>query len=488
MRGLSIIRERGMEPAAAGDAGPTQVGLHDDGLQAIPGLVLLLALAAASFARGAFSGSVQLLIVALLAAAVVVALAARVLPLADLHGGLALAGGLLAGWALVRAAAAGTPASGLGWALFGAGTAAVVLVTRRLSASSTAMLASGLLTIGVAVALAGWLGVAMHLQPWGLRSQGLWRAASTLTYTNATAGLLVPLALLALARLTATPKSAYLSLAAVCLLTGVAATLSRAGLAALGAGLLVLCWLLGVRRVARVSAGPAAGAAVTLLGLLPSLRAAAPARPGYAAAALAAGLLLAVLVQRCGGWTFLLPVAGAAMAAALFVIVLAPQVHHAVHELTDHRLTLASPSRSGEATAALRIIASHPLAGAGPGHAILRWTSAGGTVNVDQYAHDEYLQVLADLGIAGAALAGLLLAGAGRLLWRARTASPGRALWACAVAAAAAFALHSGFDFLWQVPAIPLTVAAIAGIAISGPSSPAWRHEPQGKPTHGKRS
>ena len=48
-------------------------------------------------------------------------------------------------------------------------------------------------------------------------------------------------------------------------------------------------------------------------------------------------------------------------------------------------------------------IASHPLAGVGPGHA-LRWTSLGGAVSVDQYAHDEYLQVFTDLGIIGAAL------------------------------------------------------------------------------------
>jgi hypothetical protein len=445
-----------------------------DHASTVSSLLLLLALAAASFAKGAFPSSVQLLIVALLAIAVFVALAGRALPVADLRSGLVLAGALLAAWALVRAALAGTPASGLAWAVFGAGTVAVVSVSRRLRDTSAAMLIGGLLAVGVAVALTGWLGVALHLRPWGLPSQGLWRAASTLTYANATAGLLVPLALVALARLTAAPRSVYLSLAAMCLLTTVGATLSRAGLAALGAGLLVLCWLLGTRRVARVTAGPAIGAALALLGLVPSLRAAgAPARPVYAVAAMALGLVLVIVMQRSAGWALALPAAGAVLAAGLIGIFAAPQVHRVVRALARHRLTVASSSRSGEAAAALRVIAGHPLIGVGPGHAILHWTSAGGVISVDQYAHDEYLQVLADLGIAGAVLAGLLLAAAGHLLWRARTASPDRALWAGAVAAAIAFALHSGFEFLWQVPAVPLTVAAIIGLAVWRPTGPA---------------
>jgi hypothetical protein len=452
----------------------TRVGQHVDDVTVTSGLVLLLALAAAAFGQGAYFSAVRWFVVALLGVAVVLALAARQLPATDLRDGLVLPGVLLAGWALVRAWAAGSPASGIGWALFGAGTVAVVVVSRRLGTTARGMLLGGLLTIGVAVALSGWLGVALHMRPWGLPSQGLWRAASTLTYANATAGLLVPLALVALARLTATPRAIPLSLAAMCLLTGTGAALSRAGVAALGAGLVVLCWLIGPRQVLRAGAVPAVGAAVALLGLLPSLRVAAPARPEFAAVAMAAGLAVVFLAQRYTGWTLALPVIGAALAAAAFLIVLAPQVHDAVHVLTIARLTLASPARSGEAAAAIRVIASHPLAGVGPGHA-LRWTSPGGVVYVDQYAHDEYLQILTDLGVVGAALVAVFLVTAGRLLCRARSRSADRALWAGAVAAAIAFAVHSGFDFIWQVPAIPLTVAAIVGLAVGEPM--VKRHE-----------
>jgi hypothetical protein len=453
----------------------TKEGQRVDDVTVNSCLALLLALAAAAFGQGAFFSAVRWFVVALLAVAVVLALAARQLPAADLRDGLVLAGVLIASWALVRAWAAGSPANGIGWALFGAGTVAVVVVSRRLGAAARGMLLGGLLTVGVAVALSGWLGVALHMRPWGLPSQGLWRAASTLTYANATAGLLVPLALVALACLTATPRAIPLSLAAMCLLTGTGAAFSRAGFAALGAGPLVLCWLLGPQRVLRAVAVPAVGTAVALLGLFPSLRVAAPARPEFAAVAMAAGLAAVILAQRYTGWKLALPVIGAALAAAAFLIALAPQVRDAVHVLTIARLTLASPARSGESAAAIRVIASHPLVGVGPGHA-LRWTSPGGVVSVDQYAHDEYLQVLTDLGIVGGALVAALLVAAGRLLWRARSRPADRALWAGAVAAVIAFAVHSGFDFIWQVPAIPLTVAAIVGIAIGEPL--VQRHEP----------
>ena len=476
-----------MEPLSGEAAGVAQAGRRVDDITAVTSLLLVLVLTAAAFGQGAYFGTVRLFIVAILAVAALLALAVKPRHVADLRSGFVVVGVLLAAWALVRAWAAGTPASGMSWALFGAGTVAVVVVSRRLSASSHAMLLGGLLTVGVAVALTGWLGVALHMRPWGLPSQGLWRAASTLTYANATAGLLVPLALVGLARLTVTPRASPLALTVTCLLTSVGATLSRAGIAALGAGLLVLCWLLGARRLVHAFAMPAVGAAVALFGLLPSLQHGHPARPVYAIVGMAAGLGLVILAHRSAGWKpkLVLPIAGGALVATLLVIFLVPQVHGAVRRLLHTRLTLTSSARLGEATAALRVIASHPLAGAGPGHP-LTWISPGGAVNVDQYVHDEYLQALTDLGIAGAALAAILLIAAGRLLWCARRASPDRALWAGTVAAAIAFALHSGFDFLWQVPAIPLTVAALVGLATCQPL--VQRQEPPGAATHEMRS
>jgi hypothetical protein len=477
-----------MERAAVGTADVTQVPWRrlDDVAILMSGLALLMAFAAAAFGQGAFFSTVQLFAAVLIALAVALALAARALSWTDLRSTLVLAGLLLATWAMARAAAAGTPASGLDWALFGAGTAAVVTVSRRLDAMSRQMLLGGLFAVGAVVAVTGWLGIALHTQPWGLPSQGLWRAASTLTYTNATAALLVPLALVALACLSVTPRSASLSTAAVCLLTGAGATLSRAGAAAFAAGLLVLWWALGARPLARATAGPVTGAGVALLGLVPSLPVTAPARPLIAAVAMVGGLVVAVVIQRISGWALILPIAGAALAAVLLVIFRGAEFYGAIRMVMHTRFTLASSARSGEATAALHLIERHPLAGAGPGHATLRWIGPGGALNIDQYSHNEYLQVLTDLGIVGAALAVIFLAAAGRLLWRARAARPGRALWAGAVAAVTAFLLHSGFDFLWQVPAIPFTIAAIVGLATYQPRP--WRHEPPGGPYNERRS
>jgi len=448
---------------------------HDTMIRA-SSLALLAALAAAAFGRGAFSGTVQWFVVALILVAFALALGARAVPVADLTGVFFLTGLALALWALLRAAAAGTPASGVSWALFGAGTAAVVCVCRRLDAASREMLLRGLLAVGAAVAMTGWLGVALHQRPWGLPSQGLWRAASTLTYANATAAFLVPLALVALACLTATPRSAFFSLTATSLLAGAGAALSRAGVAALAAGLLVLCLALGTRATARAAAGPVVGAGVVLLGLLPSVHAASPGRPLVAGTAAAAGLVIAVLAPRVPLPALLLPVAGAALVAVLIMVYRAPAAHSAIHTITRVRFSLSSPARSGEASAALHIFERHPLAGVGPGHATLRWTGPGGGLRVDRFAHDEYLQVLADLGLAGAALVATFMVTGGRLLWRARPARSDRqqrAAWAGAVAGVTAFVLHSGFDFIWQVPAIPLAVGAIVGLTVLPPAAPA---------------
>jgi hypothetical protein len=73
--------------------------------------------------------------------------------------------------------------------------------------------------------------------------------------------------------------------------------------------------------------------------------------------------------------------------------------------------------------------------------------------------HNEYLQVAAELGLVGLVLLAILLVTIKRMLWRAcPTGRPGTT-WAGVVAAVAAFAVHSGFDFVWHLPAIVLTVA-----------------------------
>jgi hypothetical protein len=48
------------------------------------------------------------------------------------------------------------------------------------------------------------------------------------------------------------------------------------------------------------------------------------------------------------------------------------------------------------------------------------------------------------------------------------------------VAGAVALAVHAAFDFVWHLPVIPLSVAALIGLAASGPAwhGTATRAEP----------
>jgi hypothetical protein len=73
----------------------------------------------------------------------------------------------------------------------------------------------------------------------------------------------------------------------------------------------------------------------------------------------------------------------------------------------------------------------------------------------------------------GLALLAILLAALARLLWRARPTghSGAGATWAGVVAAVAAFAVHSGFDFVWHLPASVLIVTLLVGLVLPSPAT-----------------
>jgi O-antigen ligase len=109
------------------------------------------------------------------------------------------------------------------------------------------------------------------------------------------------------------------------------------------------------------------------------------------------------------------------------------------------------------------------LTGAGPGHAELRRKEPDGGIQFFAYAHNEYAQTGAELGLVGLALLAILLVAVARLLWSARATGPSAAAWAGVVAALAAFAVHSGFDFVWHLPAVVLTVTLLVGVILPAP-------------------
>jgi len=444
----------------------------------LAGLALLVAVAAGLLGQGGYYPPVQRSIGALVAAATVLALAAWPPTRGEVRLPPVVPALALAAWAVLDGALLGVPGAGVRPALLLLGVVAVLLVCRRLGQEDREVLLLGVTGIGLAVALAGWLGIAGRVGQWAFLAQGLWRASSTLSYPNATAAVLAPVGLLVLARRVGLPRSVPLALAAAGLLAGLGATMSRAGAFALAVGLLVLAVLQGPRAIVRAAAGPVAGAVVALVCLLPSMPATGPPRPALALAGLCAGLAIAAVAARPRRWPAVALLLGGALAAGLSGLLAAGGgVGGAVQTVAEARINLASPDRTGALHAALRLVAEHPLTGAGPGHTDLRWEGQDHVTHVFAYAHNEYAQVAADLGLVGLMLLAVLLVAFARLLWSARATGPAGTTWAGAVAAAAAFAVHSGFDFVWHLPAVVLSVTLLAGVVLPAPGT-ADAHQP----------
>ncbi|HEX8080588.1 MAG TPA: O-antigen ligase family protein [Jatrophihabitans sp.] len=432
--------------------------------------LLLAALSVSLVAQGAFYPRAQLWVAALLGAALLALPGLHRLARADRPVTLALAG--LAGWAVIGAALHHDPRAAVPYLALLIGILAVFIACRGLDAGARDLVLTGLVGCGVLIALLGWLGLALHWQRWTWQGQGLWRASSTLTYPNATAIILAMLALITLACLTETPRSTRLALGTTVLLTGLIATLSRAGLMAVAVGLLVLAAARGPRALLRAGWGPVLGAVVAAFGLVPTMTASSP-RPVLAGMALAAGLAISV------GATALRPsrhspfsryslvaVGGLALLALGFRL----PGWSGVTAVTGARLTVDDPERAASFHAALEVFQQHWLIGAGPSLPSLTWAPGTGS-KVYRYAHNEYLQVLAELGIVGGVLLATLLVTLLRRLYQRRRT--GGAVSAGALAATAALAFHAGFDFVWHIPAIPLLAAALVGLA--SPEAPAGR-------------
>jgi hypothetical protein len=437
----------------------------------LAGPLLLVAATAGLLRQGAYYPSMQRLVGLLLAAATLLALAAWPPTRDDVRLPPVVPALALAAWAVLDGVLLGVAGAAVEPALLLVGVVAVLLVCRRLRREDREILLAGVIYIGLLVTLTGWLGVAGRVGSWAFQAQGLWRASSTLTYPNATAAVLAPISLLVLGRLVRTPGSVPLTLAATGLLAGLAATMSRAGALALVVGLVVLAGLRGPRATARAAAGPLSGALVATLCLLPSMPAAGPPRPALALVGLCAGLALAAIVARVRRWPALALLGGVLVAGAAGLLATAGGVGSAAHTVAEARVNLASPDRTGALHAALRLVAQHPLTGTGPGHAHLRWKGQGHGTQLFAYVHNEYLQVAAELGLVGVVLLAVLLVAIARLLWRARATGRPGATWAGAAAAAAAFATHSGFDFVWHLPAIVLTVTLLVGAALPAPNT-----------------
>jgi hypothetical protein len=442
---------------------------------------VLAALAAATVGRGGYYRRVGEVGAVLLALAAVVLLGRQ--RFATLR---------LGGWALVGLAVMATStvvagvldhhlAGVLGPVALLAGLAVIVAVVAASTGAARRQLTDATLALGVFLAATAWIGVAFHLSPLGHPDGGLWRAATTVTYANAAAAILGPLALWTLARATSHHGSAT-RCAAVLVLAGLGATLSRAGVASFVAGLLVLSALLGFGVVWRAGGTALVGGLVATAALVPGMPVTSAAKPLLAVFGLAAGLAIGA-VRGPGavnqprhpgsrgrrlriGWVVLL--AGAAVGVAL--------IGFGGHSrVWSGRLSLSSPDRASLASAALHMWHNHPVSGVGPGRAVFIWTAADHQLVFDRYVHDEYLQIAVEQGLVGLVGLGALAAAAATTAfagWQFGSRSPSdgdlradlKALRAGAIAGLVCLAIHSGFDFLWHVPAVPMIAAVAVGL------------------------
>jgi O-antigen ligase len=112
----------------------------------------------------------------------------------------------------------------------------------------------------------------------------------------------------------------------------------------------------------------------------------------------------------------------------------------------------------------VRMIPDFPLLGAGFnafGTAYLRYQTIWRMLFIGQ-AHNDYLQVVLDLGVLGA---GLVLGLLCQLFRAAVRAAPRSPLDAGVLAALLALGFHALVDFNWQIPANALTYVALAALA-----------------------
>jgi len=413
--------------------------------------VIVFGLALALYLQGAYYGWAQLVVALVLFAGVLLLPRGLVFGREDVP--VALAAGGLAGWAVVDGLVKHEPAAGVRYALLVAGLLVFAGCCRELRGGARTDLVRGLIIVCCLVAALGWVGVVAHHPTWGYEGPGLWRASSTLTYPNATAALLAVASLVCLAvRARDLPTARWLGIAATALITGLAATLSRAGLLAFVVGAVVLVVGLGWRPVVRSALAPLVGSAVAMAGLLPSITADTPtvATAGLAVAAALAGFGIGSLAGT-SRLVVLAPVTGVGVMAIAAAAV-------------GSRFSFDSPDRWDSIRAAWRLFTKDPLTGAGPGLTRLTIERTQGGVGIYRYVHNEYVQVLTELGVIGGVLLVVFLFTVVRRLYRPQPSA--YALGFGVLAGVVALVVHAGFDFVWHIPAVPLFVAALIGLAL----------------------
>lgn len=411
---------------------------------------------AATFRQGGFypADAALVLVVSLVVAVGLLASGPdrRAVAVAVAIGGLAL-------WWLIRGLAQGRVGSFLPLGASMVAFVSAFLATRRLRATYRVLATQLVVAVGAVSAAAGLLATTARWYPLAMPAQNLWRLSTTLTYANA-AGALLAVALLAGLGLEQRARTTQLM---VCLCAaGLVATQSRG--AVLGAIVgVVIVPLAQLRRAAlTVGLGVLGGLAVV------ATSSGAQAQPVAMVAVVVSVVLAVALPRRSGSVGLSTNVAGAwwgsmrkrAVVLAVLTVAtigIAVGAGLVLRVPIERRVALgSSEDRGHEWAAAFDQWRSSPLVGVGPDE-ILYFHAADG--NYAHFSHNEYLQVLADGGLIGAAL--LVVSGicVARAVRRVDVAT------SCATAALVAFAVAAALDFDWHLASLGLVGGWVAGLA-----------------------
>jgi hypothetical protein len=307
------------------------------------------------------------------------------------------------------------------------------------------------------------------------------RLAYPLSYWNASGAFAALGLILAAAMVADAGRPAALRAAAAATAPPLALTLlltfSRGPLGALAAGVLLLLTIAPTRArlagAALVVGGGGLAAVILAVGV-DGLRTAAGAS-GAAGVAALAGLLAAMAACWFAGRVLagrgdapapsLRPVALAATAIVLAATVAAMlSVERAPGDdprAGAQRLASVQSNRYAYWKVAVAAFADHPLRGEGSGSFRAIWLRERDFRESIRDAHSLYLETAAELGLVGLLALALLVAGCAIAAVRAGPALPG------AAAGLAAFALHAGIDWDWEMPALTLVGLALAARLIA---------------------
>ena len=138
---------------------------------------------------------------------------------------------------------------------------------------------------------------------------------------------------------------------------------------------------------------------------------------------------------------------------------------------TASRLASAQSNRYAYWRVAVDTFAEHPVRGLGSGGFRQVWLEKRNIGEVVNDAHSLYLETAVELGLVGLLLLAVVIAGivaCGRRMLRfEREAAIGP------IAALAAFGLHAGLDWDWEMPAVTLIAVVLAALLVAGADPPA---------------